>query len=707
MCGIFAYLAWEPQRSMRDALDVLFRGLKRLEYRGYDSAGLALETPAPPPPALSVPFLVRECGKIANLEEKVRRVASESFLEGRATRTVGISHTRWATHGPPAENNAHPQVSDGTCEFVVVHNGIITNFRPIKEVLVREGFHFESDTDTEVIPKLCKFIFDRLSSSTKPPFKDIVMEVMRKIEGAFSLLVMSKHYPGELVACKLGSPLILGIKEGPTPAPADDAAGDTDMKISSSNGAMKKRAASSIEYFLASDASAIVEHTKKVLVLEDGDVAHLHDGAHGIFQLKPENADGVNSPRGILDGVLRVPNLPIERVVNTLQMEVEQIMKGSYDHFMQKEIHEQPESVTQTMRGRISLSPTTMTTHTTGVSWRHEERPVVLGGILEYASAIRRSRRITFIACGTSYNSCLAARRLMEEMTEIPVTLEIASDFMDRQCPIFRDDTCIFVSQSGETADTLEALKYAKEQGALCVGITNTVGSAISRSTACGIHVNAGCEIGVASTKAYTSQIIAITMMSLLLAEDSLAKRARRDEIIEGLRRLPSALRKTLKLDADMKVLAGNLESEQSLLVFGRGYNYATALEGALKVKEVALLHSEGLLAGEMKHGPLALVDERLPIVLIATMDDTYVKQQSVIQQLRARKAQLIIICNEDDDEMEEYPGCRYIRVPRVADCLQSVVNIVPLQLLAYHLTLARGFNVDQPRNLAKSVTTQ
>ena len=295
----------------------------------------------------------------------------------------------------------------------------------------------------------------------------------------------------------------------------------------------------------------------------------------------------------------------------------------------------------------------------------------------------------------------------MEEMTEIPVMLEIASDFMDRKCPIFRDDTCIFVSQSGETADTLEALAYAKSHGALCVGITNTVGSAISRSTDCGIHVNAGCEIGVASTKAYTSQIIAITMMALLLAEDSLAKKERRRQITSGLRSLSDALKRTLKLDGDMRKLAEELKNEQSLLLFGRGYNYATALEGALKVKEVALMHSEGLLAGEMKHGPLALVDESLPIVLIATADDTHIKQQSVIQQLRARKAQLIIICHEDDEEILLDRECKYIRVPRVADCLQTVVNIVPLQLLAYHLTLVRGFNVDQPRNLAKSVTTQ
>ena len=712
MCGIFAYISWDDHKKLVEALWSLYNGLKRLEYRGYDSAGLALEMPGDSTACTGIPFIARESGKLDKLSERLRNMIATLPAETavHVGRIVGISHTRWATHGPPVEKNAHPQLSDECGEFAVVHNGIITNYRPIKEILQREGFHFESETDTEVIPKLCKFIFDRLSEKkNKPPLKDIVMEVMRKIEGAFSLIVMSRHYPGELVGCKLGSPLILGIKEMPSAAPIErNGALEKGTDGDGSKSGSKRIIGSRFEYFLASDASAIVEHTKKVQILEDGDVVHLCGGSHGIYQLNPESADGLSSPRGLLEGgVLRVPNHPIERVIDTLEMEVQQIMKGNYDHFMQKEIHEQPESITQTMRGRINLDSKPTSHPVAEAGWRHEDRPVVLGGILEYAGVIRRSRRIIFVACGTSYNSCLAGRRLMEEMTEIPVSLEIASDFMDRRCPIFRDDVCIFVSQSGETADTLEALTYAKAQGALCVGITNTVGSAISRSTDCGVHVNAGCEIGVASTKAYTSQIIVITMMALLLAEDSLAKRGRRDEITNGLRELPSAVRKCLELDDEMRRLAETLKSEESLLVFGRGYNYSTALEGALKVKEVALMHTEGLLAGEMKHGPLALVDEKLPIVLIATKDDTYVKQQSVIQQLLARKAQLIIICNSDDGGENTVEGCRFIRVPRVVDCLQSVVNIVPMQLLAYHLTLARGFNVDQPRNLAKSVTTQ
>lgn len=367
---------------------------------------------------------------------------------------------------------------------------------------------------------------------------------------------------------------------------------------------------------------------------------------------------------------------------------------------MQKEIHEQPESMTQTMRGRVQFERP-------AVSNPYLVPRVKLGGLGEHLKTIRRCRRIMFVACGTSYHACLASRQTMEEMCEVPVVLELASDLLDRRCPIFRDDTCIFVSQSGETADTLQALEYAKAKGALCVGITNTVGSAISRATHCGVHINAGYEIGVASTKAYTSQILSITMMALALAEDSISKRDRRDHIIDELGELPAKVGKLLLLDGALKQLAQLLKDRQSLLFFGRGYNYATALEAALKVKEVALIHSEGILAGEMKHGPLALVDETIPAVVVATKDNMYKKMQSVVQQLCARSARLIVICNEGDQEIRGYANkeAMFIEVPLTVDALQPVVNIVVLQLLSYHLTVLRGFNVDQPRNLAKSVT--
>jgi len=423
-------------------------------------------------------------------------------------------------------------------------------------------------------------------------------------------------------------------------------------------------------------------------VLEDNDVLHLRHGAWGIFNVKHIERHAA-----------------VTRALETLDMEVANIMKGGFDHFMQKEIHEQPDSILQTMRGRVAFNRTSLDKQEMDV---YKQRRITLGGLADHIDTIRCSRRILMVACGTSYHACLAARSIMEELSEVPVSLELASDLCDRRCPIFRDDTAFFLSQSGETADTIQALHYIKDRGALCVGITNTVGSAIARLTDCGVHINAGCEIGVASTKAYTSQIVAITMVALALSEDSIKKRARRDAIIESLVQLPDNIRKALKVDEEMQQLARHLRDENSLLLFGRGYNYATALEAALKVKEVALMHSEGILAGEMKHGPLALVDESMPILVVATSDSMFGKMQSVIAQLHARSAQLIVLWSSTDEDataqLHKY-GCRVIQVPEVVDCLQPIINIVPLQLLSYHLTVLRGFNVDQPRNLAKSVT--
>ncbi|XP_044483360.1 glutamine--fructose-6-phosphate aminotransferase [isomerizing] 2-like isoform X2 [Mangifera indica] len=605
----------------------------------------------------------------------------ELNLEESFSDHAGIAHTRWATHGEPATRNSHPQTSGAENEFLVVHNGVITNYEVLKETLVRHGFTFESETDTEVIPKLAKFIFDKAheAEGDQPvTFSQVVLEVMKHLEGACALIFKSKHYPNELIACKRGSPLLLGVKELNEDASNESTLNDS--KFLSKNGQPK-------EFFLSSDANAIVEHTKKVLVIEDNEVLHIKDG--GVSILKFDNARGIHGA---------APSRPssVQRALSILEMEVEQINKGNYEHYMQKEIHEQPESLTTTMRGRLIRGGSS------------KAKSVLLGGLKDHLKTIRRSRRIVFIGCGTSYNAALASRPIMEELSGVPVTMEVASDLLDRQGPIYREDTAIFVSQSGETADTLNALEYASENGALCVGITNTVGSAIARRTVCGVHINAGAEIGVASTKAYTSQIVVMAMLALAIGGDTMSTQARREAIIDGLFDLPNKVREVLKLDAEMKELAELLIAEQSLLVFGRGYNYATALEGALKVKEVALMHSEGILAGEMKHGPLALVDENLPIVVIATRDACFSKQQSVIQQLHARKGRLIVMCSKGD-AASVCPGnsCRVIEVPIVEDCLQPVINIVPLQLLAYHLTVLRGYNVDQPRNLAKSVTTE
>ncbi|XP_027106964.1 glutamine--fructose-6-phosphate aminotransferase [isomerizing] 1-like [Coffea arabica] len=692
MCGIFAYLNYNVNRERRYILEVLFNGLRRLEYRGYDSSGISIDsssfkTPAVPgsnsnsnvaPP----PLVFRKEGKIESLVKSVYQEVAETELNLEEPFAIhaGIAHTRWATHGEPAPRNSHPQSSGAGNDFLVVHNGIITNYEVLKETLVRHGFTFESDTDTEVIPKLAKFVFDKANEEgdQSVTFSQVVLEVMRHLEGAYALIFKSRHYPNELIACKRGSPLLLGVKdledEGSIGASFNDA------KFLSNNQQPR-------ELFFASDANALVEHTKKVLVIEDGDVIHLKDGGVSIFKF--------DHAKGRCGGTLARP-ASVECALSVLEMEVEQINKGKYKHYMQKEIHEQPESLTTTMRGRLIRGGAC------------KSKTVLLGGLKDHLKTIRRSRRIVFVGCGTSYNAALASRPIVEELSGVPVTMEVASDLVDRQGPIYREDTAVFVSQSGETADTLQALDYALENGALCVGITNTVGSALARKTHCGVHINAGCEIGVASTKAYTSQIVVMAMLALAVGGDMISNEARREAIIDGLLDLPSKVKEVLKLDEEMKDLAELLINEQSLLVFGRGYNYATALEGALKVKEVALMHSEGILAGEMKHGPLALVDHNLPIVVIATRDACFSKQQSVIQQLHARKGRLIVMCTKGDSASVSVGGsCRVIEVPHVEDCLQPVLNVIPLQLLAYHLTVLRGHDVDQPRNLAKSVTTQ
>ncbi|KAJ4897661.1 glutamine-fructose-6-phosphate transaminase (isomerizing)s [Raphanus sativus] len=635
MCGIFAYLNYHANKERRHILEVLFNGLRRLEYRGYDSAGIAIDNSISPPP-----LVFRQAGNIESLVNSVNQeiANTELNLEEVFSFHAGIAHTRWATHGEP---------SPGT---------VIPSPLVLKETLLRHGFTFDSDTDTEVIPKLAKFVFDQANEDGEQTvtFCEVVFEVMRHLEGAYALIFKSWHYPNELVACKRGSPLLLGVKE----LDQDKSNNHVfkDAHFLSKNEHPK-------EFFLSSDPHALVEHTKKVLVIEDGEVVHLKDG--GVSILEFERSNGSSRPASV------------ERALSVLEMEVEQINKGKYDHYMQKEIHEQPESLTTTMRGRLIRG-----------GGSRKPKTVLLGGLKDHLKTIRRSRRIVFIGCGTSYNAALASRPILEELSGIPVSMEIASDLWDRQGPIYREDTAVFVSQSGETADTLLALEYARENGALCVGITNTVGSSIARKTHCGVHINAGAEIGVASTKAYTSQIVVMVMLALAIGSDTISSQTRREAIVDGLLDLPNKVREVLKLDEEMKDLAQLLIDEQSLLVFGRGYNYATALEGALKVKEVSLMHSEGILAGEMKHGPLALVDENLPIAVIATRDACFSKQQSVIQQLHARKGKV------DSDVLK-------------GDAASPVVNIVPLQLLAYHLTVLRGHNVDQPRNLAKSVTTQ
>ncbi|WFD35323.1 glutamine--fructose-6-phosphate transaminase (isomerizing) [Malassezia cuniculi] len=680
-------------------LDVIVNALSRLEYRGYDSAGLTVDGDRP-----GDVLIFKEVGKVQALRN---HIAQSPIDFGRKfVSHSGMAHTRWATHGPPSPLNCHPHRSDPKAEFTVVHNGIITNYRELKLVLQNKGYTFHTETDTEAVAVLIKYFWDSYPEGRKPDFTTVVRLTIKELEGAFSFGFKSVHFPGELVVAKRGSPLLIGVKTEKklkvdfvdvefAPTDADGALIEPDMqsvpetirggvqmpKMNTNEKLIRSQSRAflsedglpqPIEYFVASDASAVVEHTKRVLYLEDDDIAHIAEGELHIHRLRKN--DGLSTTRSI----------------ETLEMELAEIMKGQFEHFMQKEIYEQPESVVNTMRGRVNF----------------DTRTVKLGGLSAFLSTIRRCRRIVFLACGTSYHSCLATRAIFEELTEIPVSVELASDFLDRKAPIFRDDVCVFVSQSGETADTILALRYCLSRGALCVGIVNTVGSTISRETHCGVHINAGPEIGVASTKAYTSQYIALLMMAVQLSEDRVSMTQRRHDIIDGLHALPQQLRDVLAQDKFFQELAyGTLSSQNSLLILGRGYQHATCLEGALKIKEVCYMHSEGILAGELKHGPLALIDSNMAVILIMTKDSLYPKVQTALSQVTARNGKPIIICNVDDTNVPD--GAGIIRVPNTVDCLQGLLTVVPLQLLSYHLATAAGVDVDCPRNLAKSVTVE
>ncbi|EOD43159.1 putative glucosamine-fructose-6-phosphate aminotransferase protein [Neofusicoccum parvum UCRNP2] len=668
--------------------------LSRLEYRGYDSAGLAIDGDK-----RNEVFAFKEVGKVSKLKQLIEE--SKPDLTKVFDSHAGIAHTRWATHGIPSRRNCHPQRSDPNWEFSVVHNGIITNYKELKALLESKGFKFETETDTEAIAKLAKYIYD---SHPDIDFPVLAKAVIKELQGAFGLLIKSVNYPHEVIAARKGSPLVIGVKtqkkmkvdfvdvefSDADALPAEMASQNVALKKANTGGLLappdksllhrsQSRAFLSddgvpmpTEFFLSSDPSAIVEHTKKVLYLEDDDIAHIHEGSLNIHRVNKD------------DGASNV------RAIQTLKIELQETMKGQFDHFMQKEIFEQPESVVNAMRGRLDI----------------ENKKVTLGGLRQYISTIRRCRRIIFIACGTSYHSCMAVRGIFEELTEIPISVELASDFLDRQAPVFRDDTCVFVSQSGETADSLMALRYCLERGALTVGIVNVVGSSISLLTHCGVHINAGPEIGVASTKAYTSQFVCMVMFALSLSEDRASKQQRRFEIMEALGKVSDQFREILKLDQSIKELCAKFKNQKSLLLLGRGAQHATALEGALKIKEISYLHCEAVMSGELKHGVLALVDENLPIVMILTRDDIFAKSLNAYQQVIARSGRPIIICNTDD---EEFPAekTEKIEVPRTVDALQGLLNVIPLQLMAYWLAVGEGLNVDFPRNLAKSVTVE
>lgn len=693
MCGIFAYLNYLTPKSRKEILELLVNGLKRLEYRGYDSAGVALDSADGKDIAI-----VRKSGKVKALEDEIHAKEETLGVDSVTTSHVGIAHTRWATHGVPSEVNSHPQRSDTKHSFVVVHNGILTNYKDLKLFLMKKGFTFESDTDTEVIAKLVHHIYTQHPNYS---FRECVEQVIQQLEGAFALCFKSKHFPGECVATRRGSPLLVGIKtktrlatdhvpilysKGIEDLNTQDAEphslsehrphGRQEIPLlprTDSTSEFQPLEDKEVEYFFASDASAVIEHTNRVIFLEDDDVAAVKEGLLSIHRVRRTDE--------IIDHA---------REIITLKMEIQQIMKGNYSSFMQKEIFEQPESVVNTMRGRVNFVNST----------------VVLGGIKDYIPEIRRCRRLMLIGCGTSYHSAVATRQLLEELTELPVMVELASDFLDRNTPVFRDDVCFFISQSGETADSLMALRYCKQRGALIIGVTNTVGSSICRESHCGIHINAGPEIGVASTKAYTSQFISLVMFGLVMSEDRISMQPRRAEIINGLKNLDEQIRDVLKMDSKILELAKHLYQHKSLLIMGRGYNFATCLEGALKVKELTYMHSEGIMAGELKHGPLALVDQSMPVIIIVTRDPVYVKCMNALQQVTAREGRPIVICEKGDEETASFAS-KCIEVPHTVDCLQGILTVIPMQLLSYHIAVLKDCNVDCPRNLAKSVTVE
>nr|XP_033804303.1 glutamine--fructose-6-phosphate aminotransferase [isomerizing] 1 [Geotrypetes seraphini] len=681
MCGIFAYLNYHVPRTRREILETLIKGLQRLEYRGYDSAGVGIDggNEKDWEANSSKIELIKKKGKVKALDEEIHK-QKDLDLNIEFQVHLGIAHTRWATHGEPNPVNSHPQRSDKNNEFIVIHNGIITNYKDLKKFLESKGYEFESETDTETIAKLVKYMYDNREND-EIGFITLVERVIPQLEGAFALVFKSVHFPGQAVGTRRGSPLLMGVRSDHRLSTdhipilyrsGKDKKGNCSLPRVDSTTCLFPVEEKAVEYYFASDASAVIEHTNRVIFLEDDDVVAAVDGRLSIHRIKRNAGDHP------------------ARAIQTLQMELQQIMKGNFSTFMQKEIFEQPESVVNTMRGRVNFDDFT----------------VNLGGLKDHIKEIQRCRRLILIACGTSYHAGVATRQILEELTELPVMVELASDFLDRNTPVFRDDVCFFISQSGETADTLLALRYCKERGALTVGITNTVGSSISRETDCGVHINAGPEIGVASTKAYTSQFVSLVMFALMMCDDRISMQERRKQIMLGLKLLPDQIKEVLNMDDEIQKLATELYHQKSVLIMGRGYHYATCLEGALKIKEITYMHSEGILAGELKHGPLALVDKLMPVIMIIMRDHTYTKCQNALQQVVARQGRPVVICDKEDTETINNIK-RTIKVSHTVDCLQGILSVIPLQLLAFHLAVLRGYDVDCPRNLAKSVTVE
>ncbi len=613
MCGIVAYTG--PKK----AYPILIKGLQRLEYRGYDSAGVALLD-----------------GDIKTYKRKGKVSELVSYAEGQDTDgSTGIGHTRWATHGKPDNINAHPHRS-GDGDLVLVHNGIIENYSVLKEALKKQGHTFKSETDTEVLVHL----IEEIKKQGNLPLEEVVRVALTKVTGAYAIVVLDKTEPNKIVAARKQSPLVIGIGEG--------------------------------EYFVASDATPIVEHTKHVVYLGDGEIATIEKGEE--LQIKT-----------ISDNEIQLP------FVQKLDMEIEQLEKGGYDYFMLKEIHEQPKTIADCMRGRLSAEG----------GW------VKLGGIQEQLNRFVSANRIIIVACGTSWHSGLIAEYLFEELARIPVEVEYASEFRYRNPVIDHNDVVLAISQSGETADTLAALELAKDRGALTYGIVNSVGSSIARLTDAGSYIHAGPEIGVASTKAFTGQVTLLTLMALSLAEKKgKIEKEYFNRLITELENIPAKVEEVMKLNDQIQYIASEMKDAPNALYLGRGYNFPVALEGALKLKEISYLHAEGYPAAEMKHGPIALIDENMPVIITCTNKSAYEKIISNIQEVKARKGVVIAIITEDDEEIRKIADY-VIAIPDTEEPLTPLLSVIPLQLLSYHIAVMRGCNVDQPRNLAKSVTVE
>ncbi len=612
MCGIVGYI------GNKEAFPILIKGLKRLEYRGYDSAGIALLNGS-----MSV---FKKAGKVSELEK---------VTDGQhVSATIGIGHTRWATHGEPNDINAHPHLSQSG-SLAMIHNGIIENYATLKEVLKKRGYVFHSDTDTEVLVNL----IEEIKKQENTNLEDAVRIALNEVVGAYAIVILNRDNPDQLIAARKGSPLVIGI-------------GDH-------------------EFYIASDASPIIEYTKNVVYLDDQEYAII-------------NRDGTYTIRTL-------GNIEKSHEIIKLEMSLENIEKGGYEHFMLKEIFEQPSVIADSLRGRMSAQH----------GW------IKLGGLDEYINRINQAERFVVTACGTSYHSGLIAEYLIEDLARVQVEVEYASEFRYRNPIIGEKDVVIAISQSGETADTLAAIELAKDRQALIYGICNVIGSSIARASHAGSYTHAGPEIGVASTKAFSTQVTILTLIALQMGmTKGTISTSKLRAILYELENIPKKIEEVLKLDDQIKEIASQFKDARNFLYLGRGYNYPVALEGALKLKEISYIHAEGYPAAEMKHGPIALIDEDMPVVFLATNQSAYEKIVSNIQEVKARKGRIIAVVNRGDTQIRDLAD-HVIEVPETEEILSPLITIVPLQLLAYHIAIMRGCNVDQPRNLAKSVTVE